>query len=55
VLLARDASADAAEDVARLMAPELGWDETRIAAEVEAYRAAVRHERASADLPVTSL
>ena len=29
-LLARDATSAAAEDVARLIAPELGWDEARI-------------------------
>ncbi|MGZ4713990.1 MAG: FAD-dependent oxidoreductase [Acidimicrobiia bacterium] len=52
-LLARDATADAAEDVARLVAPELGWDEARIRAEVEGYRAALEHERTSAGLPET--
>ena len=49
--LNRDATAGAAESVARLIGAELGWDETRIAAEVESYRAALEHERTSAGLP----
>lgn len=54
-LLARDASRDAAADVARLLAPELGWDGARVAQEVETYRAACERERASAHLPETAL
>lgn len=54
-LLARDASRAAADDVARLLAPELGWDETRIRHEVETYRAACDRERNAADLPETAL
>ena len=54
-LLARDATAAAAEDVARLIAPELGWDEARIDHEVESFRAALEHERTSAGLPETAL
>jgi len=54
-LLARDASAAAAEDVARLIAPDLGWDDADIAREVESYRASVEHERTSAGLPETAL
>ena len=50
-LLNRDATAAAAESVARLIGVELGWDETRITAEVDSYRAALEHERASAGLP----
>lgn len=50
-LLNREATAAAAESVARLIGVELGWDETRIAAEVESYRAALEHERTSAGLP----
>ena len=38
-LLARDASADAAAEVARLIAPELGWSEETARAEADAYRA----------------
>lgn len=54
-LLARDASAAAAERVARLIGSELGWDEARITAEVEGYRASIEHERSSAGLPETVL
>ncbi|MBK5287450.1 MAG: glycerol-3-phosphate dehydrogenase/oxidase [Acidimicrobiia bacterium] len=54
-LLARDASAAAAESVARLIGAELGWDEARITAEVDAYRASIEHERTSAGLPETAL
>jgi glycerol-3-phosphate dehydrogenase len=50
-LLARDASAAAAADVAALIAPELGWDDDRIRAEVDGFRAALEHERTSAGLP----
>lgn len=35
----RDRGAAAAEEIARIIAPELGWDEPRAHAEVEAYRA----------------
>ncbi len=54
-LLARDATAAAAEDVARLIAPELGWDEDRIQTEVRDFRGALEHERAAAALPGTNL
>jgi len=54
-LLARDASRAAAEDVARLLAPELGWDDARVAREVDAYRSACDLERSSAELPETAL
>jgi glycerol-3-phosphate dehydrogenase len=54
-LLARDASAAAAESVARLIAPELGWDDAEIARQVDAYRASVIHERDAAGLPETEL
>ena len=53
-LLARDASADAAEAIAALLAPELGWDDAACAAQVSAYRASIDHERRSAQLPVTT-
>ena len=55
LLLARDAASAAAEDVARLIAPELGWSEEDIHREVEAFRAIVQKELESADLPVTTL
>jgi len=48
-LLARDASARAADDVARLIAPELSWTDAERARQVDAYRAATAKERASAD------
>ena len=52
-LLARDATAAAAPDVARLLAPELGWDDAEVARQVERYRTSVAHERDSAQLPET--
>ncbi len=54
-LLARDASAAAAPDVAALLAAELGWDDAEQAAQVAHYRAAVDHERAEPSLPETAL
>jgi glycerol-3-phosphate dehydrogenase len=54
-LLARDASAAAAADVAALVGPELGWDEAEQARQVTAYRASIDHERTSPALPETLL
>jgi len=54
-LLARDASRAAAGDVARLVAPELGWDDARVAREVDEYREACDRERTAANLPETAL
>ena len=54
-LLARDASARAADDVARLLGEELGWSDVERIRQVEEYRAAVKAERAAADLPETAL
>jgi glycerol-3-phosphate dehydrogenase len=54
-LLARDASADAAESVAALLAPELGWDTAESARQAAAYRDAVTRERDAAELPETAL
>jgi glycerol-3-phosphate dehydrogenase len=54
-LLARDASAAAAPDVAVLMAGELGWDAAEQERQVEHYRALVREEQESAGLPATAL
>jgi glycerol-3-phosphate dehydrogenase len=45
-LLARDASAEAAADVAELIAPELGWSAVERDAQVGAYRASIAAERA---------
>ena len=54
-LLARDATAAAAADVAELVAPDLGWDEERAAMEVAQYREALDREREAAQLPETAL
>jgi glycerol-3-phosphate dehydrogenase len=54
-LLARDASARAAEDVGALLAAELGWSDDERAAQVDAYRRSVASEREAADLPETAL
>jgi glycerol-3-phosphate dehydrogenase len=54
-LLARDASAAAAESVAMLLAQELGWDAAESANQVNTYRSAVEHERRAAELPETAL
>jgi glycerol-3-phosphate dehydrogenase len=54
-LLARDASAAVAGQVAALVADELRWDDAEQARQVEAYVALTRHERESADLPATHL
>ena len=52
-LLARDASAAAAEDVAALIAPHLGLSEADAAQQAADYRAAVQAERTDAGLPLT--
>ncbi len=44
-LLARDASAEAAADVAALIAPELGWTAEEQQRQVDAYRASIEAER----------
>jgi glycerol-3-phosphate dehydrogenase len=54
-LLARDAAAAAADDVARLIAPELGWSEAEVVASAAAYRGDVASEREAAALPETLL
>lgn len=52
-LLARDDSGDAAEAVAELMAPELGWSSEDAAASVQEYRDELAHERQVGGLPET--
>jgi len=47
-LRARDATAVAAEAVARLVAPELGWDEDEIGRQVATFRSATDREREAA-------
>jgi len=54
-LLARDASAAAAADVATLMGAELGWSEAERAEQVARYHALVAGERAAGGLPETAL
>ncbi len=47
----RDATAAAADEVAELVGPELGWSDEERAAQVAAYRASSEHERLVPDLP----
>jgi len=54
-LLGRDAAAAAAADVARLIAPDLGWSDAQIAEQVSSYRAAAAAERDAAQLPEVAL
>src|SRR3954447_2494100 len=54
-LLARDAAAAAADDIAALLAPELGWDAAEQGAQAAAYRTIAERERRAADLPETAL
>jgi glycerol-3-phosphate dehydrogenase len=54
-LLARDASAAAAGDVAQLLAPVLGWSAGEAEDSADEYRRAVALERTSAELPETAL
>jgi len=54
-LLARDASAAAADDVATLMAAALGWSDDERRQQVASYRALVAEERRAGDLPETAL
>jgi glycerol-3-phosphate dehydrogenase len=50
-LLGRDATAAAADDVAALLASELGWSEDERAAQVDRFRVALAHEREVPGLP----
>ncbi len=50
-LLARDASADVADDVAALVADDLGWDDEERRRQSVAYRTEIEAERVSAGLP----
>jgi glycerol-3-phosphate dehydrogenase len=54
-LLARDASAEAADDIAALVADDLGWDEATRHQQVADYRASIDHEREAAQLPESPL
>jgi glycerol-3-phosphate dehydrogenase len=50
----RDATAAAADEVASLIGPELGWSDDERTAQVAAYRAAAVHEREVPGLPETA-
>ncbi|HEY4376145.1 MAG TPA: glycerol-3-phosphate dehydrogenase C-terminal domain-containing protein, partial [Acidimicrobiales bacterium] len=54
-LYARDDSAAAADAVAELIAPELGWNDAQAHASAEAYRQMCEHERTAAGLPSVGL
>ncbi len=54
-LLGRDDASRAADDVAAVMAPELGWTDAERQSQVAAFRDAVTRERTSAALPETAL
>jgi glycerol-3-phosphate dehydrogenase len=54
-LLARDETAALADDVAALLAPELGWDDAERAKQAATYRAYVERERTVPHLPETAL
>jgi glycerol-3-phosphate dehydrogenase len=54
LLLARDAAAAAAPDVARLLAPELGWSDEEVERQVADFVARCEQERQAAELPVTA-
>ncbi|HEX2038283.1 MAG TPA: glycerol-3-phosphate dehydrogenase/oxidase [Acidimicrobiales bacterium] len=52
LLLARDAAAEAAESVAKLLAPELGWSAAEARRQVEEFCALVAREKAAAEVAV---
>ena len=54
-LLARDGSARAADDVARVVGDELGWSAATRRDQAAGYRRAVASEREAAELPETAL
>jgi glycerol-3-phosphate dehydrogenase len=53
LLLARDETAAVAEDVAQLIAGELGWDDAEAARQASEFRALAESERSAAGLPET--
>lgn len=55
LLLARDETAKAARSVAELIAPELGWDQPTVNAEVAAFTALADTQRAAPQLPETAV
>ncbi len=54
-LYGRDDSAAAADAVAELIGPELGWNESQARSSAEAYRQLCEHERTAAGLPAVGL
>lgn len=52
-LFARDAAAGAADDIAQLIAPDLGWTANEAAASAAEFRALCEHERETGELPPT--
>jgi glycerol-3-phosphate dehydrogenase len=54
-LLARDPSAAVADEVANLIAPELGWDDAETSRQIENYRSLVEEERQVPQLPENAL
>lgn len=54
-LYGRDDSVAAADEVARLLASELGWDDAAAAASADEYRSWCEAERAAGELPHVSL
>jgi glycerol-3-phosphate dehydrogenase len=55
LLMARDDSADAADEVASMIADDLGWDSEQASTSAQAYRDEVEHEREVGELPETHL
>ncbi len=55
LLLARDATARAADATAALVAPELGWSEHRSRDEIERFRQLAERQRSSPGLPESTL
>ena len=53
LLLARDETAAVADDIARLVAGELGWDEAEAARQASAFHTLATSERESAGLSET--
>jgi glycerol-3-phosphate dehydrogenase len=53
LLLARDETAGVADDVARMVAGELGWDDDEAGRQASAFRALAESERTAAGLPET--
>jgi glycerol-3-phosphate dehydrogenase len=55
LLLGRDDAARAADEVAMLVGPELGWSPNEQAAQVDRFREIAEHQRTAPGLPPTDL